>query len=284
MNKKVEEFSGIKDSFKEALDRIKVHDHLCLIYENRAEQFGAITHFFRTGLERGDKCIYIADDNTAADVLDAMRTTGIDTDSATGSGALTVITKKDTYLKEGYFDPDLMMRFWRESVELAKKQGYKTLRVTGETAWVLGTGISIDRFMEYESRLNCYFPEMDILAVCQYNRTLFSPEFIRDVIHTHPLVIYGETVCRNMYYVPPEDFLGTGKSSREVERLLKNMKDREQAELQLTRLNDALARKVEELEKRNAELGTMLKGTVNRELRMEELKKRIRQLESKLAV
>jgi polyhydroxyalkanoate synthesis regulator phasin len=282
MNVKAEAFAGIKDSFKEALDRIEVHDHLCLIYETRAEQFGAITHFIRTGLERGDKCIYIADDNTAADVFDAMRTAGIDVDSATGSGALAVITKKEAYLKEGYFDPDLMIRFWKESLELAKGQGYKALRVTGETAWMLGAGIGIDRVMEYESKLNCYFPEMDILAVCQYNRSLFTPEFIRDVIHTHPLVIYGETVCRNMYYVPPGDFLGPQKASREVERLLKNIQERELADQQVSRLNEALARKVEELEKKNHELGIMLKGFVNRELRIGELKERIRQLENKL--
>lgn len=60
------------------------------------------------------------------------------------------------------------------------------------------------------------------------------------------------------------------------------MQDRELADQQVSHLNEALARKVEELEKKNTELGIMLKGFVNRETRMVELKERVRQLEGKL--
>jgi hypothetical protein len=41
------------------------------------------------------------------------------------------------------------------------------------------------------------------LALCQYNRRLFPPEVVLNVIRTHPTVIYCGVVCRNMYYVPP---------------------------------------------------------------------------------
>jgi len=54
--------------------------------------------------------------------------------------------------------------------------------------------------------------------LCQYNRQLFPSELILDVIRTHPMVIYRGVVCRNMYYVPPDELLGPGQAEREVKR------------------------------------------------------------------
>ena len=70
------------------------------------------------------------------------------------------------------------------------------------------------------------------LILCQYNRQLLPPEYILKVIHTHPTAIYRDVVCRNMYHVPPDEFLSTNQTAREVERLL--MTIRERAEIEYT--------------------------------------------------
>jgi len=66
--------------------------------------------------------------------------------------------------------------------------------------------------------------------LCQYNRQLLSPEQILDVIRTHPTVIYRGVVCRNIYYVPPDEFLGTDQPAREAERLLTTLRERTEIE------------------------------------------------------
>jgi len=71
-----------------------------------------------------------------------------------------------------------------------------------------------------------------LFRLCQYNRQLLPPEFILNVIRTHPTVIYRGVVCRNMYHVPPDEFLATNQTAREVERLLTTI--RERAELEYT--------------------------------------------------
>ena len=53
--------------------KLGLHEHLCLIYDTQEEQFAAALPYLRTGLERGEKCLYIVDENTAAAVLDALR-------------------------------------------------------------------------------------------------------------------------------------------------------------------------------------------------------------------
>jgi signal transduction histidine kinase len=77
-------------------------------------------------------------------------------------------------------------------------------------------------------------------ALCQYNRRLFSPEVVLDVIRTHPTVVYRGVVCRNMYHVPPDEFLGTNQAASEVERLLTNVREREGIEYRLRQQSDEL--------------------------------------------
>lgn len=218
-----------QNALKGAIEKLDVHDHLCLIYESREEQLAAVMPFMRIGLERGERCVYIADDNTVATVIEAMRAEGIDVDVALDSGALSVITKHETYLKEGRFDPEWMINFLKESAAVAKADGYSALRATGEMTWMLGGEPGVERLMEYEAKLNYFLPEYDCLAICQYNRERFSPKTIIDVIHTHPLVIYGYTVCRNADFIPPDEFLETieQRPAAEAERLLAGMLERE---------------------------------------------------------
>ncbi len=66
--------TGLRD----ALVHLGPHDHLCSIYASQEEQFAVAIPFIRIGLERNEKCVYIADDHNFDAVLDAMQAEGID--------------------------------------------------------------------------------------------------------------------------------------------------------------------------------------------------------------
>ncbi len=235
-------------AFVAALEALSVHDHLCLIYETQEQQFAAVAPYLRVGLGRGEQCLYIADENTVGVVLEGIRQRGIDTDGALRRGSLVLCTKRETYLKQGHFDPGWMIAFLGEAVDSAKRAGFSALRVTGEMTWALGGAPGAERLIEYEAKLNEFLPENDALAICQYNRQRFDPEVLVDVIHTHPLIVYGGLVCHNPYYTPPEEFLTPGQPSLEVERLLANILDRERYESELRSSNEELEATNEQLE------------------------------------
>jgi PAS domain S-box-containing protein len=230
-----------------ALEQLGPHDHFCSIYESPEEHYAVAIPFIRIGLERGEKCFYIADDGMIDDVCQAMQSEGIDVERATRSSALVLATKEQAYLERGSFNPDWMFTFWKETTELAMSEGFSALRATGETEWVLRGGYGLERWMEYECRLAHAIEENNFIALCQYNRRLFPPEVILDVIRTHPTIVSGSTVCRNLYFVPPEEFLGTNQAEREVERLLTNIRERERAE-------DALREQLRERRRAEEEL------------------------------
>jgi len=55
-----------------ALEQLGPHDHFCSIYESPEEHYAVAIPFMQIGLDRGEKCIYIADDGTVGDVREAM--------------------------------------------------------------------------------------------------------------------------------------------------------------------------------------------------------------------
>ena len=71
-----------------ALEQLAPHGHLCSIYESPEEHFAVAIPFIRIGLDRGEKCIYIADDGTEAVVRDAMHAEGIDVERAIATDSL----------------------------------------------------------------------------------------------------------------------------------------------------------------------------------------------------
>ena len=220
-----------------ALEQLPPHGHLCSIYESSEEHFAVAIPFIRIGLDRGEKCIYIADDGTEAVVRDAMHAEGIEVERAIATDSLVVATKEAAYLKQGSFDPEWMFTFWAKATAEAMGQGFSALRLTGETEWVFRGAPGLERWVEYESRLTQMLAHHNCLALCQYNRRLFPPELVLDVIRTHPTVIYRGVVCRNLYYVPPDELRGANQAAREVERLLTNIREREEIEYQRARLD-----------------------------------------------
>src|SRR4029077_1234308 len=210
-----------------ALQQLGPHDHLCSIYETQQEHYSVAIPFVRIGLDRGEKCIYIADDGKDQMVREAMHAEGIDVEHAIADKSLILTAKGQTYLKSGSFDPDCVLSFWKEATQSALSEGFSALRATGETEWLAGGHPAPERWIECESRVADTLTQNNCFALCQYDRRILKPEIILDLIRMHPIVVYRGTVCRNLYYVPPDDFLGNNRATREVERMLTNILERE---------------------------------------------------------
>jgi signal transduction histidine kinase len=223
-----------------ALEQLGPHDHQSLIYESPEDRFAVAVPFIQIGLNRGEKCIWIADDGMEVVVRDAMHAHGIDVERAVATNSLVLARKEDAFLKHGAFDPDRMPRFWADATAEAARQGFSALRATGETEWLLSGPPGHERWHEYESQLTHVLASLNSFALCQYNRQQLPPEFILNVIRTHPTVIYRGVVCRNMYHVPPDEYLATNQAAREVERLLTTIRERAEIEQTLRQQRNEL--------------------------------------------
>ncbi|NEU58640.1 MEDS domain-containing protein [Halorussus sp. MSC15.2] len=201
------------------------NDHFAQVYETDAERFAAAVPFVRHGLERDERVMYVVDKSSEAAVTAALLDAGIDADTALDTGQLSFHTVQDTYLRNGSFDPDEMVDFYAETVGEATEE-YEALRIVAETTWLQDDATTVEQFMEYEAKVNDLFADEDCLALCQYDRTGFSPETVRNIIQTHPHLIYDGAACHNFYYTPPSEFFGPDEPARENERMLRTLRDR----------------------------------------------------------
>jgi PAS domain S-box-containing protein len=189
---------------EQELSKLKQGDHICLVYENTAEQMAGAVLFLKKGLAQGERCLYIADDRTVEVIAQALAAIGVDVAHERERGALWMLTKQYTYLKSGKFDPQTMIDFLRSAQTQALADGFSGLRVTGEMTWALGPEIGCDRLIEYEALLNNFLANSRSVLLCQYTRSRFDAAIIHDVLRTHPIAILGDLVCPNPYYEPPE--------------------------------------------------------------------------------
>ncbi|NKE36806.1 GAF domain-containing protein [Natronococcus sp. JC468] len=179
------------------------HDHLASIYRTADQQFAAAIPFVRAGLDRGERCLYVAGQRSREEVLEAMLEYGIDVDEAVESGALSVHEPAEMYGEDEPFDGEAVIDALRSTVEAAAREGYDGFRITGELSWLLEADADLDRVLEYERSLNRFYADYDAVGLCQYDREAFPDEFLDGIIENHPHIAFDGTVGRNVFYAPP---------------------------------------------------------------------------------
>jgi PAS domain S-box-containing protein len=194
------------------LSKLNQGDHICLIYENSAEQLAVVVPFIMDGLGRGERCLYVGDNGAIEEVLQALAAVGVDVVHERQRGALRLATNQDTYLRTGQFVPQTMIDLIRQAETEALADGFSGLRVTGEPTGAVGPEPGCSRLIEYEALLNHLPTNNKSVILCRYHPSCFGVPCIHDVLRTHPVAILGDQVCANAYYEAPEMVLSKNQA------------------------------------------------------------------------
>lgn len=181
------------------------HRHIALVYDRYGDQHAVASDFIRNGLDQNGFCLYLHDETPYQAVLDLLAEAGIDHETEVAAGRL-VIGDRTRYLDpDGAFSSTLMLETLRNTVEIAVANGYRGLFATGEMSWALGAHPGVAELMPYESLCNELIQGHEVVGLCQYNRRRFSDRALQQVLLTHPWILIGGRVCRNLYHVPLAD-------------------------------------------------------------------------------
>ncbi|MFW6138623.1 MAG: MEDS domain-containing protein, partial [Spirochaetota bacterium] len=178
MNKYV--FKNLTETLK-TLEPVR---HLCCLYSTEKEHRLVLSPFIAEGIKNGQKVLYIIDSHRAEVIRSYLKDYDLDTDSLAERGQLEILTSRETYVKEGSFDPDRMIELLKKKTANALEKGYSALRVTGEMSWALANVSGSEKLIEYESKLNRFPPQTRCIAVCQYHMRRFSSDILLDVLRT----------------------------------------------------------------------------------------------------
>jgi signal transduction histidine kinase len=119
----------------------------------------------------------------------------------------------------------------RESLERLQPDAHSCLMIyeapkDQPTAATCATGEVVDRKQIEESALQV----KHYTDVAVHNRKQVPPQVLLNMIRSHAVVIWDGTVCDNLFAAVPEERLAPEPTAQDVERLLANLRDRQQFE------------------------------------------------------
>jgi hypothetical protein len=118
-----------------------------------------------------------------------------------------VLDADGTYLAEGGFLPERMLKFWEAKAWQGPSGGSGGFaRNIGDMSWAHRGLRAVDDLIGYESELNRIMSDFPQVNLCLYDLTRCSGELIMDVLKTHPKVLLGGMVIDNPSYLEPGEF------------------------------------------------------------------------------
>ena len=187
---------------EDQLSRLWHGDHLCLFHNDHAERMTVIVPFFKDGFARGERCIYVVDEEGREEVVQALQAVEVDVTWALKCGALLLPSRRETYLRTGKFDPQDMIALLRQMQEQAWVDGFPGVRGTAEMTETLRSEDDWDQIFQYEALLNDALVDSRLMVICQYNHQRFSPSVLREALRTHPTCILDSRIRDSLYYEP----------------------------------------------------------------------------------
>lgn len=187
--------------------QLAVPRHVCAFFNSADEEYRVLLPFIKEGFERGDKAVHVLSQERHADHLERLSASGIDVEGARASGQFEVKRNTETYLREGRFDPDLMLEAFEQLASRRAEQGFALSRIVCHMDWAVGHGSHVERLVEFESRVNHVWRRHDDAVICTYHLAKFGADTVVDILRTHPMIIIGGILQHNPFFIPPEQFL-----------------------------------------------------------------------------
>src|SRR5258706_11442771 len=213
------------EKVRAAIEQLGPADHVCTLYDRREEEVAIVVSYVRAGLERGEFCVCVVDDGGES-ILDALASEGVDIDAEMREGRLAIFDKP---LAQGLQTRDMLAKIeWYASE--ARKAGHAGFRIVGEMTWALNGDLKALAELEARLNLNRVWGRHACTGLCQFDVRRVKPEMLREMIIVHPLVVIGDRICRNPYYVAPEQYLSPDWPRHEADWMMTNLERLQQSQ------------------------------------------------------
>jgi hypothetical protein len=183
-------------------EELGLGEHVAFFFKSNEGRLAFVIPHMVRGLRNRERCVYIAHENTLTDIQDAFAEAGVDIDSSSAKGALSIVTTHDTYLRHGIFEPERMIADLDRDVRFALQLGFSGLRVTGEMSWALDLPFALSRLCEYEHELRRHWPAQ-LGGLCQYDESLFAADVVERMAGCHSVVVRDGNITRHDTHTRP---------------------------------------------------------------------------------
>lgn len=198
------------------------HRHVCAFFSSTEDEYRVMMPFVREGLMRGDRAVHFVQ-GRSDDHVGRLQRGGIDVDAARNCRQLEILRSEDMYTPNGTFSGTRMLDHIQRVLNEATQLGFGLTRLWAHAEFLCADGTDIQEFVEYETRLNYVLSRYSDPVVCVYDLSKTSAHVAFDALRTHPMMIVGDVLQENPYFVSPDLFLSqlaerrnTGQSPRSM--------------------------------------------------------------------
>ncbi|MEF8866309.1 MAG: MEDS domain-containing protein [Salinibacter sp.] len=173
-----------------------VGDHIAHFFRGGAQRFSVLGPYIKTGLQEGDRCVFISQPKVGAALCEWLSERGLDAADAREADRLILDPGRDT--------TDDMKRLADRIDASVQETDDSFVRWSGDGAWCLDRDITVDEMLRWEALYDEHSSEWRLLALCQFDLTVFESDVIMDALRTHPYCVMGDVVVPNPFHESPD--------------------------------------------------------------------------------
>ena len=188
----------------EVLDRAW---HICAFFNSWEESYRVLLPFIKEGFDQGNRALHVLDPREREAHVRQLEQAGINVAETERKDQLVIRSWDNAYRHDGYFDADRQIFLVEELLVEGKARGFELTRLIARMEWALEDRAGVNQIVEYAFRLNQRLQKYDDVVCSTYDLSKFSASVIMDILRTHPIVLVGEVLHRNAFFVSPEELL-----------------------------------------------------------------------------
>ena len=239
----------MQGSLHRGLNRLRFGDHVCLSYDHPDEARAPLVPYFRDGLLRGERCVFVGTSNENDQLAQDLTGAGVDVRRAREQGRLLLQTPAEVY-PQGAFKASDMLSMIDKLVEHAVASGFAGLRGAGEMVPTPPPNLW-QELRDYEAHLNERCAALPFIGLCRYNHATCPPEILRDGLRTHPIALIRGQLCDNPFYETPAVAVRPEDNTARVAWMLRQLRWSQRTRQHMGNLTDSLAAETAQLASEN---------------------------------
>jgi len=173
-----------------------VGDHIAHFFRGDDQRFSVLGPYVATGLRRDERCVFIARPAVGEQLCEWLDAQGVDADAARSRDRL--------ILHPGEATEDDMKRLADRIDAEAQAEDEPFVRWSGDGEWALEQDITVCEMLRCEALYDEHSADWRMLALCQFDLTVFESDVIMDALRTHPYCVMGDVVVPNPFHESPE--------------------------------------------------------------------------------
>ncbi len=235
-------------SVPQRIEDLGAGDYVCQIFEREDDRLAIGASFISTGLERGEKIIYISKARKLEQTMLDLSAKIPDINAYIESGRLVVISE-DKHLERDDLEASMMIPIILEETEAALASGYCALRIINYIDCPCSRDKS-ETLVGQLAKINRLISNIKCTALFQFDRSSFHPEVLQSILYVCPAIVIDNELYDNDFSPQLDVYQDLDLQETKLNYLINSLKERKQLmqalkeEKQHSRLISAICRAI----------------------------------------